>query len=128
MSTNDATPAVAAQLARVGLRGDAGHTETLGTREGLTLARVSEGTVFVEHCDWRLPCTIVPTVDYDRMVADLARVTAERNEALALVTDLSTALDYRENQVRLLTRQRMELTAERDQARNERDAARMAGS
>lgn len=39
MSTNDATPAMAAQLARVGLGADEGHRETLGTREGLTLAR-----------------------------------------------------------------------------------------
>ena len=32
----DATPAVAAQLARVGLGADEGHRETLGTREGLS--------------------------------------------------------------------------------------------
>ena len=41
----------------------------------------------------------------------LAEVTAERDERDALIADLTTALDYRENQVRT---QRIALRAERD--------------
>lgn len=119
MSTNDATPAVAAQLARVGLRGDAGHTETVEGREGLTLAP-RDGLTSAQLGMLRrgLDNSRIAGYEDGLIEADDFDITPDLDRLAAAVG--AWLADLRADLARV--------TAERDQARNERDAARMAGS